>query len=71
MNKSFHGGSVVKKPPANVGDTEDAGLYLLVHRIYTVNALVQSITNLIALVQSITNLTAINKVQHVEAEDGD
>ena len=61
MNKSFHGGSVVKNPPANVGDTEDAGLYLLVHRIYTVNA----------LVQSITNLTAINKVQHVEAEDGD
>ena len=40
INKSFHGGSVVKKPPANVGDTEDAGLYLLVHRIYTVNALV-------------------------------
>ena len=26
MNKSFHGGSVVKNPPANVGDTEDAGL---------------------------------------------
>ena len=25
-NKSFHGGSVVKNPPANVGDTEDAGL---------------------------------------------
>ena len=40
MNKSFHGGSVVKNPPANVGDTEDVGLYLLVNRIYTVNALV-------------------------------
>ena len=26
MIKSFRGGSVVKNPPANVGDTEDAGL---------------------------------------------
>ena len=26
MIKSFCGGSVVKNPPANVGDTEDAGL---------------------------------------------